>query len=135
LKDDLKSVESFLPQAAVPESTYFTLTDGLEHKLRNNRPAIIVSSTSWTEDEDFSILIDALSAYELAARKSSLVANTEALPRILVVVTGKGHLKEYYMEMVESRTVKEEWSWVRCIAMWLSTDDYPKFLGIVMQNT
>ena len=31
-----------------------------EIKLVHNRPGLIVSSTSWTEDEDFSILLDSL---------------------------------------------------------------------------
>lgn len=34
-------------------------------KLKENRPGFIVSSTSWTEDEDFSILFDALNGYYL----------------------------------------------------------------------
>jgi beta-1,4-mannosyltransferase len=28
--------------------------------MKPTRPAVLVSSTSWTEDEDFSILLDAL---------------------------------------------------------------------------
>ena len=32
--------------------------------MKLSRPGILVSSTSWTEDEDFSILLEALKAYE-----------------------------------------------------------------------
>lgn len=41
-------------------STIFTEYIGNEVQLSSKRPGFIVSSTSWTEDEDFSILLNAL---------------------------------------------------------------------------
>ena len=51
--------------------------------LREDRPLLLVSGTSWTEDEDFSILLDALREYDVIRSRDS------SLPYILCLITGK----------------------------------------------
>lgn len=51
--------------------------------MKDDRPALIVSSTSWTEDEDFGLLFDALKLYNTKAMDVS-----NELPKLVVVVTG-----------------------------------------------
>jgi beta-1,4-mannosyltransferase len=107
-------------------------------KKRADRPALIVSSTSWTPDEDFSILLDALKQYEGRARVvNELKPGT--LPKLLCIITGKGPLKEKYMgeiAMMQSGKGGEKdgrdgqgWKWVRCVSLWLEPEDYPLLLG------
>lgn len=45
--------------------TIFTKAVGNGIEESQNRPAILVSSSSWTEDEDFDLLIDAFDGIEL----------------------------------------------------------------------
>jgi len=96
--------------------------------LRPDRPAVLVSSTSWTEDENFSILLDALSIYEHRAR-----AAPGKLPRVLMLVTGKGPLREAYMRkarrLQDGEDVEDPWQWVHIISTWLEPKDYPLLLG------
>lgn len=103
-------------------------------KLRPDRPALVVSSTSWTPDEDFSILLAALQMYEFRAEELSMQSaqdplSTEGkLPKLLMIVTGKGPLRDRYMKEVTK--LQEGWKWVRCISLWLKAEDYPILLGV-----
>jgi beta-1,4-mannosyltransferase len=147
-----KSLKGFLPEASTPYTTILTqigttvkpkgpnpITDRVPDytqlelpSLRPDRPAVLVSSTSWTPDEDFSILLDALRVYNrraenLAHKASSSSSSTGKLPKLLVIVTGKGPLREKYMS--EVKKLQESWKWVKCISLWLEAVDYPIMLG------
>lgn len=68
--------------------------------LREDRPALLVSSTSWTVDEDFGVLLDALHKYDRAKTKE---AN---LPALVCVITGKGPEKASYMRRIEEMRMR-----------------------------
>lgn len=134
------SLQSFLPDFEVPHSTPFTtITQASPSNisprgdilssihlptLRPERTALLVSSTSWTVDEDFGMLLEALEIY-------NRVANTRedgrGLPRILVVITGKGPLRDMYMGKIQE--AQRTWNFVRCVSAWLDGADYPLLLG------
>nr|XP_012220861.1 PREDICTED: chitobiosyldiphosphodolichol beta-mannosyltransferase-like [Linepithema humile] len=81
---------------------------------------LIVSSTSWTEDEDFSILLNALQAYENARENNEL-----NLPDLICIITGKGLLKDFYMAIVNLK----QWKHIKVESLWLENEDYPKMLA------
>lgn len=99
--------------------------------LRADRPALVVSSTSWTEDEDFGILLEALKIYEHRAREINSKAGETSprLPKMVMLVTGRGDLREEYMRKVVQLEREERWQWVRCRSVWMSAADYPTLLG------
>ena len=80
---------------------------------------VLVSSTSWTPDEDFSILLDAMVQYDALARED------ESLPKVLLIVTGKGPQKEQYIEQMKQLDVRR----VAIRTAWLEPEDYPRLLG------
>ncbi|KAF8807627.1 mannosyltransferase [Phlegmacium glaucopus] len=128
-----RALHDFLPESSLPFSTSFTTTRpstvSSMPSLRTDRPALLVSSTSWTPDEDFSILLEALGLYEKRSMQlaSSQPTSHGQLPKLLVIVTGKGPLREKYMEEVGK--LQKSWKWVRCISLWLEAEDYPLLLG------
>jgi beta-1,4-mannosyltransferase len=67
--------------------------------------------------------------YERRARElSTMEGGTGRLPKLMVVLTGKGPLREKYMMEVEK--LQGKWEWVRCISLWLEAEDYPLLLGM-----
>ncbi|XP_032303619.1 chitobiosyldiphosphodolichol beta-mannosyltransferase isoform X2 [Coturnix japonica] len=83
------------------------------------RPALLISSTSWTEDEDFSVLLKALEDYE------QYINEGVKLPALVCVITGKGPLKEYYNGLIQKLHFKH----IQICTPWLEAEDYPVLLG------
>ncbi|CAG8578736.1 4822_t:CDS:2 [Dentiscutata erythropus] len=113
---------NFLP----PSSTTSTLlttkpSPDTPAKYRSDRPILIVSSTSWTADEDFSILLKAAEQYDQAADKTS----QNKFPKLVFIITGKGPLKDMYEREISKISLKN----VRIVTAWLSAEDYPLILG------
>ena len=79
-----------------------------------DRPTLVASSTSWSADEDFDLLLDALIAYDKA--------NTR---RLVVIVTGKGELRRRFEERYATLDLKS----VRVATAWLTTKDYCSLLA------
>ncbi|GLT81096.1 hypothetical protein SLA2020_525000 [Shorea laevis] len=120
--------------------TLFTSHIGSDTLLKKNRPALIVSSTSWTPDEDFGILLEAAVMYD--RRVAAILHEDDSIdegdlwkeisdgkqqlyPRLLFIITGKGPEKEKYEEKIKRLNLKR----VAFRTMWLSAEDYPLLLG------
>jgi len=88
-------------------------------QVREDRPALVVSSTSWTEDEDFGVLLDALTDLDVRIR------HDEDFPRVLVLVTGKGPQRAMYEALIAKLCLCK----VRIRTLWLEAADYPRLLG------
>ncbi|XP_042249249.1 chitobiosyldiphosphodolichol beta-mannosyltransferase isoform X1 [Thunnus maccoyii] len=103
------------------ERTIFSVRDLTDDTvtLRAERPALLISSTSWTEDEDFSILLKALEEYE------DFIKGGASLPSLVCVITGKGPQKEHYKKLIDSLHLQH----VKICTPWLEAEDYPVLLG------
>ncbi len=84
---------------------------------------LIVSSTSWTADEDFSLLLDALTTY------SAEVSSQPHLPKILAIITGKGPQKEHYLSRIRTLNQENKLQNVIVTTAWLTPEDYALLLG------
>jgi beta-1,4-mannosyltransferase len=85
---------------------------------------LIVSSTSWTPDEDFSILLSALKSY------SALTTTVDTnLSPILAIITGKGPDKQKYLDEIAQLTKSGQLTNVTILTAWLSHADYATLLA------
>ncbi|KAK9455546.1 hypothetical protein V1511DRAFT_487488 [Dipodascopsis uninucleata] len=82
---------------------------------------IVITSTSYTPDEDLSVLLNALNKYD----EMKSLTKWHKLPKLRVLVTGKGPLKKDF----ELAIAKASWKHVVVKTVWLSAEDYPKILA------
>lgn len=104
----------------IPETTA-QAQDILDGNVR-----LIVSSTSWTADEDFGILLEALMAY---AAPREVDDEGEPASPILAIITGKGPQKAAYLEKIKELTEGGKLPGIKVVTAWLSNRDYAQLLA------
>lgn len=115
--------------AALDTRTRFTTSNdeagaGEGARWRRDRPQLLVSSTSWTPDEDFNLLFDALHAYNERCEAAE-EADEDVPPDVVCVITGKGPMKDAFA----SRVRESDWLHVTVVMPWLEAEDYPVLIG------
>jgi beta-1,4-mannosyltransferase len=119
-----RPAEVFQPIGSVVDREAFLArlneTKGFADSIMNGTTRLIVSSTSWTPDEDFGILLDALVAYA-----ASPVTTTP----ILALITGKGPQKEWYQQRIKDLQTEGKLPGITVLTAWLSIRDYATLLA------
>lgn len=100
------------------------LTANEAQDILEGKTKLIVSSTSWTPDEDFSVLLEALCTYSASA-----ISDSPHLPELLVIITGKGPQQASYLARIAKLKRAQELEMVNIKPAWLSFDDYAALLG------
>ena len=125
--DVFRPLDQSTSTTGVERTRFTTKNSNGVHAYAAIRPALVVSSTSWTEDEDFSMLLNALEGYEATCCDVNTSQNLlgRSLPHVVCVITGKGPMKTHYLQEISKRT----WSYVQFCTPWLEPEDYPVLLG------
>jgi beta-1,4-mannosyltransferase len=99
-----------------------------ELNLGTRRVPMVVSPTSWTPDEDFDLLLEALERTERKLAESSAAAesNDDVEPQLIVLMTGRGPLKEEFERRLARRRLKR----IAVRTVWLEPSDYPILVGM-----
>lgn len=100
-------------------------TKGQAQDIIDGTVRLIVSSTSWTPDEDFSILLQSLVAYA----NPEAGATSEPPSPILAIITGKGPEKERYLQQIKELQDGGRLPGIRILTAWLSNRDYASLLA------
>lgn len=96
------------------------VTTDLADAIFSGKMRLLVSSTSWTPDEDFSLLLAALVTYGASAKRMPL----------LVVITGRGPQKAMYEAAVARLAADGQLPDITVRTAFLSFEDYAKLLAV-----
>lgn len=118
--------EIFQPLSAESKRSFLSkspVTAPYAKDLEEGSMRLIVSPTSWTADEDFSILLEALVQYSADSIRHPNI------PTLLAIITGKGPLKEHYTSKIKTLEEKKKLHNVVVRTAWLTASDYSLLLG------
>ncbi len=80
-----------------------------------------MSSTSWTPDEDFSVLLEAI----VLADKALKASRSDQLQKVVFFITGKGPLRKAF----ELKIQELQLQYFDIMTVWLEAETYPKLLA------
>jgi beta-1,4-mannosyltransferase len=128
---------SFAPPSPAAASALWARL-AAEHHLGPTRPPIIVCPTSWSPDEDFDLVLEALERAErqlskirgdkpfLSADARSAKVEGLSVPDLVVFLTGRGPLRETF----EQRAARRNFKVIAVKTVWLEPADYPTLVGM-----
>ena len=85
----------------------------------------VVCPTSWTEDEDFDVIIDAVIRLEHRIRGWEAASRDRRFPDLVVLVTGDGERRAEFERRFAGLPARR----IHLRARWLEPDDYPRVVG------
>jgi beta-1,4-mannosyltransferase len=92
-----------------------------EAQLGDARLPMVVCPTSWTPDEDFDLLLEALERAERQLTQAGAPA-----PALAVFLTGRGALRDSF----EARAARRNFKAIAVKTIWLEPGDYPVLVGM-----
>ena len=93
--------------------------------VRLGRNAVIVCPTSWTEDEDFDLVIDAVNRLEDRIRGWEAAAAGRRFTDIVILVTGDGERRTRFERLFAGLPARR----VQLRTRWLEPEEYPRVVG------
>ncbi|GAP89051.1 putative chitobiosyldiphosphodolichol beta-mannosyltransferase [Rosellinia necatrix] len=126
----------FRPLASASERVAFLsalpATQAHAASILSGATRLVVSSTSWTPDEDFSLFLGALEIYAAATTTTTVPPPpnppTRSHADLLVVITGKGPQKAHYEARIRALEDGGRLRGVRVVTAWLSVSEYAGLL-------
>jgi len=85
----------------------------------------VVCPTSWTEDEDFDVIIDAVVRLEHRVRGWEAAGRDRRFPDLVVLVTGDGERRAEFERRFAGLPARR----IQLSARWLEPEDYPRVVG------
>eukprot|EP00397_Hematodinium_sp_SG-2012_P020948 GEMP01021613.1.p1 GENE.GEMP01021613.1~~GEMP01021613.1.p1 ORF type:complete len:458 (+),score=78.21 GEMP01021613.1:45-1376(+) len=83
-----------------------------------DKPFVVVSSTSWTPDEDFTLVLRVLPEVDKDIAKAGR--------KMVLFITGKGAMKDAFMKSVNELELKN----ITVLSVWLAIEKYPVMLSL-----
>lgn len=112
---------SFAPPSPAAASALWDKLSA-EHHLEAIRPPIVVCPTSWSPDEDFDLVLEALERAERQLTRDARPAKAA----LVVFLTGRGPLRETF----EQRAARRNFTALAVRTVWLEPADYPTLVGM-----